>query len=362
MMAENIGCLAKANFGFNQNLLLEWGGTIPRFKLTQKLLHRRLGHTSKKCMQYLKKFVPTMSITDAVKPRNMKPCDTCIRAKMKPRSVHHRSKTVPDSAGDLIYADLKKMRRPDYLGNKYLLIMVDAATRIPLCSPMKKKSDLLAGVQSLFYQYRVLFGPDCPIKSFQPDNEAVFIKDQDTVDWIREQSPAIKVVPNPPYKKQKHGVAEKTIDSLLTSMRSLERDLDLPPDVFMGDIAETACYLKALLPHASLDFMTPYTRLTGKAPPIHHLRCIGSKVWVKDNRHVSSYDDKSRPAILLGYGHHSSLETYKVFTLDTFRMIYTEDCELDESTKPDLSEVLERYCGAGVASNYSNLTTPAVTI
>ena len=314
----------------------------PRVTITADLLHRRLGHLHPDKMRRLIKSVPNLHVSHR-KRFDKSICDVCVRSKLKSTRVKRTNKTKPDRAGDLIYADLKGLSYPDIHGNTYLLIMVDAATKLWLIYPLKSKADVLTAFQSLIHEFNAHFGPDDRVRVIQPDNEKVFVDTGPTLTWIKEQQPPIRLRPNPPHKKQRHGGVERPIGVLLDLMRSMANESRVDPYMFASDLAITAAYVHNLTPHASLDFLSPYTRLTGHTTPVHHLRVFGSKVWFKDQRRPKSLEDRTRPGILIGYGHHSSMSVYKVFTLDTFQVIYTEDCVVDETTVPDLTELESTY-------------------
>jgi len=317
--------------------LLEHSDDKVQFTVDAFDLHSRLGHISVKYMDAINRSNKKLKILNLSKFRKTK-CDVCARSKHRATGISRQAKSIPNEAGDLVYADLKQLAVTDIEQNNYILVMVDAATRVTIAYPMKKKSDTLLGLKKLILEYKIFFGKN--VKRIQPDNEKIFVDTGVTKEWFIDQE--IEVIPNPPYKKQLHGVVERAIGIMGDKMRALERDLNLPRGMFGGRLAMAACYLKNLTPTSALDYLSPYTRVTGSTAPMRHLKRIGSKVWVKERSKKTANDERAKLGILIGYGYHSKAETYAVYLVENGEFIYTDDVIVDETTTVDLG-VLEEY-------------------
>ena len=112
-----------------------------------------------------------------------------------------------------------------------------------------------------------MIGTDFKIKRIQPDSGKVLTATAEITAW--ENLKDYKILPSPPYKKDSNGVVERKIGQLKTRIRCMEKDLGVPQGYFGGQCAQTVAYGINLTPTTALRMLSPYTRATGKPPPIN---------------------------------------------------------------------------------------------
>ena len=98
------------------------------------------------------------------------------------------------------------------------------------------------------------------------------------------------------------------IRTLNTKARSMLLDLALPSR-FWAEAISTAAYVHRRSPSNSLDGKSPYERLNGIKPKLHHLRRPGSTVYKhipKDQRKDKKFGSRSKPCMMLGYVHKTT--------------------------------------------------------
>ena len=325
---------------------LNWSAkTQPTIRIRESLLHRRLQHVGKNYLRKLVESSPYMHLSHKLPATEtyMGNCECCAKGKMKALPVPKGVKAIPDDPGDMIFADLKPFPREivDVHGNNQLLVLVDAATRFTMVEalPNKLQGSILAALTKMSARFKRVTG--FKMKILQPDDEAIFTNCAAVTEWV--DSHGVELRPSPPHKHARNGVVERTIGLLWARVRCMHKDLGVPDNLFVSDAAEAACYVKNLTPTEALGGLSSFTRITGKAPPIHHLRVWGSKVLVRIGTMIDSLADRCREGILVGYGKHNTLQTYKVYIPETDSFIYSEDFVIYEDRTLDLAALQAVY-------------------
>ena len=93
---------------------------------------------------------------------------------------------------------------------------------------------------------------------------------------------------------------------------------------FLAKAVETTCYLVNISPSSALEDKTPHEIWTGKKPSLSHLRVFGCDAYVhvpKEKR--TKLDNKSERCIFIGY--KDGLKGYKLWNLETRKVVYSQD-------------------------------------
>jgi hypothetical protein len=100
-----------------------------------------------------------------------------------------------------------------------------------------------------------------------------------------------------------------------------------------------ACYLVNKSPSSALDDKTPQEVWIGKKPSLTHLKVFGCEAYVhvpKENR--SKIDKKAEKCIFIGY--KEGLKGYKLWNLETKKVLYSRDVVFRETKDVVKQEVL----------------------
>ena len=104
---------------------------------------------------------------------------------------------------------------------------------------------------------------------------------------------------------------------------------------------ETACYLVNRSPSLALEDKTPQDVWTGKKPSLSHLRVFGCDAYIhvpKEKR--TKLDSKFERCIFIGY--KDGLKCYKLWNLETRKVVYSRDVVFREVKDVIKHEVLPK--------------------
>jgi hypothetical protein len=101
----------------------------------------------------------------------------------------------------------------------------------------------------------------------------------------------------------------------------------------------TTCYLVNRLPSSTLDDNTPQEVWIGKKPSLTHIKVFGCDAYVhipKEN--TSKLDKKAEKCIFIGY--KDGLKRYKLWKLETKKVVYSRDVVFREMKDVAKQEVI----------------------
>ncbi|MBW0542418.1 hypothetical protein O181_082133 [Austropuccinia psidii MF-1] len=209
-----------------------------------------------------------------------------LHAKLK-RLPHYRNLPTTYSPFIKIHIDTLRFSPPSQQGNRYVLVIVDDYSqfnRIYLMSEKGKEEvyissylDELKNKLSIMPGYiHTDQGGEFDSKSFQ--NLLI--------------SKGISLERAPPYSQQTNGVAERFNQSLLTKIRCLLAQSNIPIGLW-EEAAEHASMLLSYLPHKFLSMKSPIDLLVSRSstiqpiPDLNQLLPFGTKVMVKKKSPIS---------------------------------------------------------------------------
>ncbi|KAJ4707148.1 Retrovirus-related Pol polyprotein from transposon TNT 1-94 [Melia azedarach] len=134
-----------------------------------------------------------------------------------------------------------------------------------------------------------------------------------------------------PYSPQQNGVCERKNRTLLEMARSMMHEKNLPKK-FWAEAVYTSVYLQNRLPTHAIEGKTPIEAWSGLKPSVGHLKVFGSVCYV----HVpdvkrDKLSKKASKGIFLGYS--SQAKGYRIFDLETKKIVVRRDVKVDESSE-----------------------------
>ncbi len=291
-----------------------------------QLWHRRLAHNN---LDTIKKMslspnVKGLSLTD--KPEKVN-CEPCVKGKKNKGS--YKGNLIPEGAepGDVIFSDVCGPFSEESWGKaKYFVSFIDGASRYVTVSLMLKKTEVFR----LFTQFKANFETQyaTKIKRIHTDNgtEYVNIKMHEYT-----RSNGIVHSTTAPYNPQSNGVAERMNQTLMSKVRAMLL-LGKLSGKFWAEALLHAVFIQNRLSIKALDWMSPFTFLTGLVPNLSKVRVFGSRAYVViDETQRSKLDEKAKGMILLGI---SDTGIYRVFDPESLRVTTARHVVVDESNFP----------------------------
>ena len=133
------------------------------------------------------------------------------------------------------------------------------------------------------------------------------------------------------YTPQQNGVAERRWRTMMTKVRSLRKDAQLPKS-FWFDALAMANYLVNRLPtSAHSSTKSPYELAYGSAPDLDKLKVFGCLCYyVVPPRYRKKLDDKAKKAIFLGYP--NGIKGYKIYDPQLDKCFINRDVRFVENS------------------------------
>ena len=297
------------------------------------LWHSRFGHINfhslkEMSKRKLVKGLPLISAPDHV-------CRSCMAGK------HHRS-PFPQASHframkplELVYMDICGPITPSTLGGSmYYLLIVDDFSRLMWVSMLKLKSDALGEFQH--FKALVEAEKGTRILCLRSDRGGEFTFTEFNEFCI---SHGIKRQLTAPHSPQQNGVVERKNRTIMSLVRSMLKEKDLPQELW-GEAVNTAVYLLNQASTQSLKGITPYEAWIGRKPSVEHLRIFGLVVHVKCTKvPQKKLEDQSSPMVFIGY--EIGTKAYRCFEPVNGSLHISQDVVFEEEAKWDWSNQKE---------------------
>lgn len=255
------------------------------------LWHHRLGHASRDVLLRMHKeaLVDGLNLKLVCKSH----CKGCILGKQVKRPL--RKKAIKRSAtpGERIHVDLiGPMRNPSIRGYRYLITIVDDATRIFTCLPLATKHH----ATEVLEQYMAW-------SDRQTGNSMKFLradraKELNLVDFCR--SKGIERERTIRGTSLMNGVAERANRTIMDMARSCLHSSSLKSNSWCF-AAEFAAYTHNYISTtANLDDKTPYELWTSRKPDVSHLRIFGVPCYSLVSNQGKE-NERGQKCLMVGY-------------------------------------------------------------
>ena len=282
--------------------------------------HLRLGHAATSTLQRI--------LGRDYEPEN-KRCTACILAKTT-RSPFPKRREKSSKQLELIHSDLCGPNPPTHVGNIYFVTFVDDYSRYWWVYTINRKS--AAAILAPFTQFikDAENKAECKVKSMRTDGGGEYEKE--TAAFMKSQG--IEPLPSAPYSPESNGIAERLNRTLNEMVRAMLFQANMPQS-FWGEAIIAAAEIKNLLPHAALDFKTPYEVFFGKHPSYDHIKPFGCLVdmHIPKQRQLSrpKYDPRAAEACFI---HRVPPGNYKIWDFTRQTMTTSHDITCRENEFP----------------------------
>lgn len=259
----------------------------------------------------------------------MSPCDSCERAK----ATKHYNRTPRERAKrpyQFIHTDLVGPITPVGFGaQRYFFTFTDDHTRITETYTGRRKSEWLKSVKAFYNLVRTRTGLDQPIERLRSDYGSE-LQSRKVDKWLTNQG--ITFEPSAPYSQEENGVSERTGRTIMDMVRAtiLEGGID---DTLWLEIVLAITHIKNLRPTRALEgSISPIEMQNQALPDLHHLRILGSNVYVflhKEERSLKSakWEARALKGKLVGFDGHT---IYRVHIKDQNKVIRVKDLQVFE--------------------------------
>jgi transposase InsO family protein len=287
--------------------------------LDARLWHLRLGHTSEKNLEILRK----RNLIKVAVPASLDFCSGCVKGKQTRVSFSvgkHNTKGILDYVHTDVWGPSST---PSLSGGKYFVSFIDDFSHKLWVYVLKLKSDVFETFKTWLALVEVETGKK--LKVLRSDNGGEFTSGN-FKDFC--SSKGIHRHYTTPGDPQSNGVAERMNRTLLEKVRCMLSTSGFPKS-FWAEALHTAVHLINRLPCSAIGGKIPEEVWRGKENIcLQYIRVFGCPVYV----HVSGQDKldpRATKGSLLGYT--DGIKGYRIWNPLTHKVIHSRHVTFDES-------------------------------
>lgn len=278
------------------------------------LWHSRMGHPGQTKTSLLRKIYPEMEIDFE------KNCETCWLSKMK-QLPYKASSSRMNYPLELIHTDIVHLPR-SYKDQKYAALFLDDHSKYVWIMPLLKKNMVFHAFEEFKNFAEAVTGRK--IKKIRSDCGTEF-KSQEFRNFCAMNNilQEFSTVGCP----AQNGAAERCVQTVMTKLRTLLKDGNLPKSIW-PEVIQTACDIINATPHSATKAQ-PSVLFHGKMWNIMKMRRVGCVAyhWIlKEQR--SKLDNSAKKMIFVGYGNNFS--AYRLFDPERKMSIISRNVKFDE--------------------------------
>ena len=317
-------CVGMKNKNFRLNMD-ENGASVAlntKVENTSQLWHKRLGHASFKSLVGTHELVRDMPLVE----KQEHVCEVCQKGKHTRLAFQSCSWRSKEKLG-LIHSDIcGPMSVPSLNGSKYFITFIDDYSRMCWVYFLERKSQALE--KFVEFMKLVQNQSGCTIKVLRTDNGGEY-----TSEAFKQLCKDHVIVHQftTPYTPQQNGVCERKNRTIMEMARCLLFESGLPKK-FWAEGVNTSIYIQNRLYSKSLRSKTPFELWFGYKPSLDHLRVFGSICYIlvpQEKR--GKLDERSQVGVLVGYS--DVTKGYRVYNLETKKLVISRDVKVDEEAK-----------------------------
>ncbi|CAI7811878.1 unnamed protein product [Closterium sp. NIES-53] len=297
-------------------------------KATLKVWHNRLAHANYDSVKELANKGLAKGFDVAAGDNKKGVCAACVEGKMARKPFGSRTSPLAKDPLALVHMDVcGPMRHTSKGGTRFLLVMLDDATRMCWTRLLKAKGDVTKAIQE--WALEVCDDDKKRIKAICTDGGGEFVN-AELEKWMK--SKGIKHDVTTPYTPQHNGAAERLNHTLVEAVRSLLQHSKLGNE-WWGEASALAAWIRNRVPTKVLLGTTPFEAWTGTKPNLSRLRSFGCLCYY----HVSDplrhkLQPKARAAIYLGNA--ANEHAWRVWDLGERSVITSRVVVFDEDKFP----------------------------
>ena len=283
--------------------------------------HHRFGHLN---YSDLKRHLSKLGIKfNNVGDEHCEPCAQSKARKRYNRTPQERA-TRPFQ---FVHTDLVGPITPvGFEGERYYVSFTDDYTRFTTVYTVRTKDEWLGTLQRYYNWIHTKF--DLKITRIRTDYGAE-LRSKKATTWMDDLG--IEFESAASHAQEENGVAERSQRTSTEITRSMILAGNIP-DFLWPDVLLAAIHIKNRRPtRALLDGMSPYEKLKGKPPLVHHLRALGSTVYslIAEEDRVKSarFAPRAKNGVLIGY---DGKTIYRVWLPDEQKIERLKDVEIYE--------------------------------
>lgn len=222
--------------------------------------------------------------------------------------------------------------QPSLTKDLYYVIFVDEYTHMMAMYSMKRKSDVYECARSYFIQCERFFqnrGGYKPV-TLRTDNSSGYMSSKlqsflKTHGIAHQNSATCSTYPNAVSKRAVRTIKEKSLAMMFDAS---------VPICFWAQAVACATYLLNRLPSTAIGYQMPYERWYKSLPNLDHLRPFGclAHARIREQPRSSAWSLRTITGIMVGYTQNDN--EYRIFDLDSGRIVVSQDVEFDEFTFP----------------------------
>ncbi|CAI7865162.1 unnamed protein product [Closterium sp. NIES-53] len=297
-------------------------------KATLKAWHNRLAHANYDSVKELANKGLAKGVDVVAGDDETGVCAACVEGKMARKPFSSRTSPLAKDSLALVHMDVcGPMRHASKGGARFLLVMLDDATRMCWTRRLNAKGDAAKAIQE--WALEVCNDDKKRIKVIRTDGGGEFVNNE-LAKWMK--SKGIKHDVTTPYTPQQNGAAERLNRTLVEAVRSLLQHSKLGSE-WWGEASSLAAWIRNRLPTKVLPGTTPFEAWSRTKPNLSRLRTFGclSYYHVPDPlRH--KLQPKARAAIYLGIA--ANERAWRVWDLSDKRVVTSQDVVFDEDKFP----------------------------
>lgn len=294
------------------------------------LLHKRLGHVNQ---QYLCRMIDRGCV-EGIEKMGGKPfdCIPCIKSKSQSLPFLHTRPCAIDFLQN-IHVDLSGIIRNESIHDtSYFILFTDDYSSMRFIYPLssKRKEHVFPVIESFIsYAERQT---DRHVKGFTLDCGSEFFNSLFEPYCLEK---GIILHATAPYTPEQNGVSERSMKTINGKARAMLLEANVPAH-FWYQAAETAVFLhNRTICTASGDLdTTPFELWYKRRPNIHHLRVFGcsAQILIRKPLRGGKFEEVTHDGVLLGFVDDNF--NYRVFNLDTNKIIVTHSVFFQENVFP----------------------------
>jgi transposase InsO family protein len=273
------------------------------------LWHRRLGHAGEEKM---KLFQTNVEGIPALVPGQRRTCETCALTKSA-KTINRDASEHTERPLQRVYTDFwGPFGVPTPSGARYMLTFTDDYSRRSWIYLTRTRTELYERFRE--WQMTAERQSNEKLQAIRCDNAGEY---QALATRLRRENGVVFEFTTP-YTPEQNGVAERLNRTLITKVRAMLAEADLPQWLW-GEAAYAACYLHNRTPRRYDGgwVTTPKEMWTGEIPDLSHLRvfgCVAYAQLAKEQRN-NKLDQTSIRGIFVGYT--PTARQYRVYNPET---------------------------------------------